>query len=386
MADHKTTQASTVKPRGQQDSHAGAQGAQQAALAAPDLPYQPVDPRAYRPGIALIGCGGITTHHLTAYRAAGYNVVALCDVDLARAVARRDAFYPAAEVTTDHAAVLRRGDVEVVDIATHPAERVPLIEAALLARKHVLSQKPFVLDLDIGARLCDLAARQGVQLAVNQNGRWAPHVAYLRLAVAAGLLGELTSADLSVHWDHSWVVGTPFDAIDDLVLYDFAIHWFDMLTCYFGAQAPHRVFAATGRTLSQRPRPPMLAHVLVDYPAAQATLSFNAVTAVGHHDRTVLVGTQATALSSGPGLQEQTVQLYTPQGVATPELAGQWFPDGFHGAMAELLCAIEDGRTPYHHAADNLRSLALAFAAIGSAHDGQPKRPGDVRRLPGLAS
>lgn len=268
MADNETTDKSAVKPRGQQDSYAGAQGAQQVLLAAPELPYQPVDPRAYRPGIALIGCGGITAHHLAAYRAAGYNVVALCDVDLARAVERRDAFYPAAEVTTDHTAVLRRGDVEVVDIATHPAERVPLIEAALLARKHVLSQKPFVLDLDTGARLCDLAARQGVQLAVNQNGRWAPHVAYLRLAVAAGLLGELTSVDLSVHWDHSWVVGTPFDAIGDLVLYDFAIHWFDMLTCYFGAQAPQRVFAATRRTLSQRPRPPMLAHVLVDYPAA----------------------------------------------------------------------------------------------------------------------
>ena len=307
-------------------------------------------------------------------------------MDLARATERRDAFYPEAAIYADYQEVLRRADVEVVDVATHPAERVSIIEAALLARKHVLSQKPFVLDLDTGARLCDLAARQDVQLAVNQNGRWAPHVAYLRLAVAAGLLGELTSADLSVHWDHSWVVGTPFDAIDDLVLYDFAIHWFDMLTCYFGAEQPQRVFAATARTRSQRPRPPMLAHVLVDYPAAQATLSFNAATAVGHHDRTFLVGTQATALSSGPGLQEQTVQIVTPEGVASPVLAGQWFPDGFHGAMAELLCAIEEGRTPSNNAADNLRSLALAFAAIGSAHDGQPKRPGDVRRLPGLAA
>jgi predicted dehydrogenase len=126
----------------------------------------------------------------------------------------------------------------------------------------------------------------------------------------------------------------------------------------------------------------MLAHVLVDYPSAQATLSFNAATPVGHHDRTFLVGTQATALSSGPGLQEQHLQIFTAEGVAAPQLHGQWFPDGFHGTMAELLCAIEEGRTPSHHAADNLRSLALAFAAIGSAHDGQPKRPGEVRRLP----
>lgn len=372
--EHPQTQ---VQPH----SYAGAFGRSQPTLAAAELPYRPRTPHN-RPGIGLIGCGGITTHHLTAYRAAGYNVVALCDPHLARAQERKSTFYPDATVYTDAHDLLRRDDIEVVDIATHPAERVALIEAALMAHKHVLSQKPFVLDLDTGERLCELAARQGAQLAVNQNGRWAPHVAYLRLAVAAGLLGELISADLSVHWDHSWVVGTPFDTIDDLVLYDFAIHWFDMLTCYFGSTPPQQVFATVTRTHSQRPRPPMLAHVLVDYPSAQATLSFNAATPVGHHDRTFLVGTQATALSSGPGLQEQRVQIFTAEGVAAPQLHGQWFPDGFHGTMAELLCAIEEGRTPSHHAADNLRSLALAFAAIGSAHDGQPKRPGEVRRLP----
>lgn len=367
----------------QPDVPGDARGSAQATLVAPNLPYRPRDPQRYRPAIALIGCGGITKHHLTAYRAAGYNVAALCDQYRERAEERRAAFYPDAAVYTDYRDVLRRDDIEVVDIATHPADRAPLIEAALLARKHVLSQKPFVIDLDVGERMCELAARQGVLLAVNQNGRWAPHVAYLRLAVAAGLLGELISADLSVHWDHSWVVNTPFNDIDDLVLYDFAIHWFDMLTCYFGDEQPQQVFAAVNRTRDQRPRPPMLAHVLIEYPAAQATLSFNAVTTFGRQDRTYLVGTKATALSSGPGLQEQTVHLFTAQGVFSPVLEGHWFPDGFHGAMAELLCAIEERRAPYNNAADNLRSLALAFAAIGSAHDCQPKRPGDVRRLPG---
>ncbi len=374
----------TERTREQEAAYAGAQGRPVAAVSAPELPYQPRTLRSRPTGIALIGCGGITAHHLTAYRAAGYEVVALCDLDGGRAENRRAEYFPEAAVYTDFREVLRRDDVHVVDLATHPAERVPLIEAALLARKHILSQKPFVLDLADGARLCELAERQGVRLAVNQNGRWAPHVAYLRQAVAAGLLGELTTADLSVHWDHSWVVGTPFDEIADLVLYDFAIHWFDMLTCYFGAEEPLQVFAATAQARGQRPRPPMLAHVLVDYPTAQATLSFNAATNRGSHDRTFLVGTQATALSSGPGLQEQTVQLFTSQGVASPPLTGKWFPDGFHGAMAELLYAIEANQAPSNEAAGNLRSLALAFAAIGSAHEGRPKRPGEVRRLPGL--
>jgi predicted dehydrogenase len=366
------------------DAYAGVTGGEVVHLPAPDLPYRPIEPKNYHPGIALIGCGGITAQHLTAYRHAGYNVVALCDIDEARAVARRDSFYPKAAVYTDFQEVLQRDDVEVVDIATHPAARVQLIEAALQHQKHVLSQKPFILDLDEGQRLCELAEKQGMKLAVNQNGRWAPHIAYLRLAIEAGLLGDIISTDLSVSFDHSWVVGTPFDEIHDLVLYDFAIHWFDMLACYLGEQLPERVFAATAVARGQTPKPPLLAHVLVDYPSAQATLSFNAATKVGHHDRTYLVGTNGTAVSQGPGLQEQTIEIVTADGVMTPHLSGQWFPDGFHGAMAELLCAIEEDRTPFHNATDNLNSLALAFAAIGSTHDGQPKRPREVRRLSSL--
>jgi hypothetical protein len=49
--------------------------------------------------------------------------------------------------------------------------------------------------------------------------------------------------------------------------------------------------------------------------------------------------------------------------------------------MGELLCAIEEDRAPYNSAANNLESLAVAFAAIASAERGQPVRPGDVRRL-----
>ena len=169
------------------------------------IEYQPRNPRTYQPAIGLIGCGGITRHHLTAYRNAGYRVVALCDIDANRAEERRQEFVPEATVYTDAQQLLRRDDIEVVDIATHPADRIPLIAAAIAAGKHVLSQKPFVLDLDDGERLVEAADRRGVKLAVNQNGRWAPHVAYMRGAVAAGLLGDISSVGMWGDWGHKGV-------------------------------------------------------------------------------------------------------------------------------------------------------------------------------------
>ena len=346
-----------------------------------DLDYRPQNPLTYRPRIALIGCGGITHHHLTAYRAAGYNVVALCDVDIARAEARRDAFYPDALVTSDVQTILRDTTIAVVDIATHPAQRVALIEAALRAGKHVLSQKPFVLDMTDGERLIALAAQCGVVLAVNQNGRWAPHVSYMRTAIAAGVIGTVSSVDMAVFWDHNWVVGTPFDDIDDLLLYDFAIHWFDMLTCYFTGQQAVGVSARVVASRHQKARPPLLGHVIVEYPEALATLSFNADTRYGGSDRTIIVGSAGTLASTGPGLTEQTVTLTTANGSSSPVLQGAWFPDGFHGTMGELLCAIEQRRAPSHSAANNLTSLALCFAAIASSRSGERIQPGTVRSI-----
>ncbi len=349
--------------------------------AAPDLPYQPRNPTENRPGIGLVGCGGITRDHLTAYRKAGYRVTALCDIDLAKARTRQKEFYPDAAVTDDYRKLIERDDVEVVDIATHPAIRPPIIEAALLAGKHVLSQKPFVLDLDEGQRLVDLAARQGVRLAVNQNGRWAPHFSYIRHAIAAGLIGDVCGVHMSVHWDHGWVAGTEFEKVRHLILYDFAIHWFDITRCFLPGRRPKRVYASTARTATQKVKPPLLAQAIIEYDDAQASLAFDADCRVGPQDRTFVVGTLGSISSIGPSHRHQQLTLHTAAGAATPKLEGTWFPDAFRGTMGELLLSIEENRPSSIDAADNLESLALCFTAVASADSCEPVVPGTVRRI-----
>ncbi len=348
---------------------------------APDLPYRPPHPHTYAPRMALMGAGGIAAAHLDAYRTAGFDVAAICNRTLSKAVARRDEFFPEATATDNYEEVLTDDAVEVVDITTHPPERVELIERALQAGKHVLSQKPFVVDLDIGERLVRLAADNGVKLAVNQNGRWAPHLAYMREAVRAGLIGELIGCHVSIHWDHSWIKGTPFEQIDDLVFYDFAIHWFDFLASVAGERVAS-VFATTARARGQEVAPPLLAECLVRLDGGQASLVFDAATRHDPRDTTTIAGTAGSLRSDGPDLGQQQVTLTTEAGKAVPALEGKWFNDGFRGAMGELLCAIEENREPLNGAGGNLKSLALAFAAIRSARIGEEVEVGAVRRLP----
>lgn len=351
-----------------------------AEVAAPDLPYQPPMPRAYRPRIGVIGAGGIVAAHLDAYRTAGWEVAAICNRTVAKARAKADEFAPTARVTDRWQDILGDPAIDVVDITPHPAERLPIIEAALNAGKHVLSQKPFVLDLADGHRLVRLARDKGVKLAVNQNGRWSPHMAWMRKAVQAGLVGDVISVHATMHWDHGWIAGTPFEKIEDLILYDFGIHWFDFVQSIVGDRA-QSVFASTSTAPGQTAKAPLAAQALIRLDRGQASLVFDGAAPFGPRDATVITGTKGTLTSDGPDLGQQVVTLTTAAGIARPRLQGTWFNDGFRGAMGALLVAIEDDLEPANGAEENLRSLALSFAAIRSRRTGQEVIVGTVTRL-----
>lgn len=349
-------------------------------IAAPDLPYRPPTPKTYRPRIGMIGTGGISSSHLDAYRKAGWEVAALWNRTTSKAEAKAAEFCPNARVEDDWPAMLTNAEIDVIDVTLHPEQRTPVIEAALKAGKHVLSQKPFVTDLDVGEDLVKLADDKGVKLAVNQNGRWAPDKAFMREAVRTGHIGEVISAHIAIHWTHGWTAGTPFDEIEDLILYDFGVHWFDFIASLVGDRA-ESVFASASRARGQSNKVPLLAQAMVRMEGGQASLVFDGGVPHGPRDTTFVGGTEGSLVSDGPDLGSQQVVMTTPTGIARPKLEGDWFNDGFRGTMGELLCAIEDDREPSNGARENLRSLAMAFAAVESRISGREIEIGKTRKL-----
>jgi hypothetical protein len=114
----------------------------------PELDYRPSFPEGYRPGIGIVGCGGIVrSSHLPSYARYGQRVVGVYDVRPEATVGIREE-YGVEAVFDDLAELLRHPDVEIVDIATHPDVRPALVRDALAAGKHVLAQKPLAGDLD----------------------------------------------------------------------------------------------------------------------------------------------------------------------------------------------------------------------------------------------
>jgi predicted dehydrogenase len=338
----------------------------------------PAPKRAGDYPIGLVGAGSISEYHLSAYRTAGYSVVAIADKTLSKAEARRDEFFPEARATDDYRDLLQDEAIAIVDLTPHPADRAPLIREALEAGKHVLSQKPLATSVADARELSRLAANHDTHLAVNQNGRWAPHFLYLRRAVANGVIGKVHSVDFQLQWDQTWVAGIEyFECLHHLILSDFAIHWFDITSCLLGTATPERIYASARKFSGQRFQPPALAAAIIDYPDAQVRMAFNAHTCLGEEDCTTVIGSSGTIRTRGRSLNEQPqIELFLPEGHSVIPLQGCWFENGFAGAMGELICAIEEGRQPEHNAENNLRSLALCEAALKSADQGAPVCPG----------
>lgn len=337
---------------------------------APALDYRPKSPKAFVPNLGLIGCGGITKSHLGAYKRRGWEVVAMCDIDKEAALGKQKEYFPKAKIYEDYKALLQDRYINVVDVAIHPEPRFAVIEMALKAKKHVLSQKPYVINLEDGKYLARLADENNVKLAVNQNGRWAPYVKYANILIEEGMLGDVQSVNIQINWDHTWIKGTAFESVQQIILYDFAIHWFDMTHMFFDGQKAKTVFASTAHGKNQDIKPPLIANASIQYENGVANLSFDGHSKHDPKEVLVITGTKGTFRASGDVCCCSDIAVVTEYGEFYPKLDGAWFESGFEGTMGELLCAIEESREPSNSAWNNLESLEICFAAIRSANEG----------------
>ena len=337
---------------------------------APD--YRPRFPDEFRPGVGIIGCGGIVKlAHLPAYTDSGVDIVGVYDVAPEATDGIRARFPVVGRVFDSVEELLADPRIDVVDIATHPAARRSLIERAIDAGKHVLSQKPFAVDLATARDLVERADRAGVRLAVNQNGRWAPPWRIATLLVEAGEVGEVCAVTHLFEHDFDWTVGTSYDEMEHFVLYDFAIHWIDITRCWLREKTVTTVSAREYRTPAQRPgqQAPWGALIAIDYEdGSNAAIRSLGVATHRPGNPFWIHGTEGTIRGS---IRKGTdfVELERAGELRRFELEGEWLPTGFAGTLAELCNAIAQDREPFNSARDNLLSLQMTLAACRSADE-----------------
>jgi len=140
--------------------------------------------------VGVLGAGAWARGaHLPGYRRdPRCTVVAIADTEIDRARQAAQEF-GIADAVGDPSELLRRDDIDVIDVCTPSHTHFELSWAALEAGKHVLCEKPVAYDFRDTRRARDLARQKGLKTKVGLTFRYSPAMRYMRELVAGGFIG-----------------------------------------------------------------------------------------------------------------------------------------------------------------------------------------------------
>jgi len=147
--------------------------------------------------VGLAGAGAISQYHLVGWsEMADAQVVAICDIDEARARAKAQAFR-IPRVYTDFRAMIEREKLDAVDIVTPVGSHAPLTRVAADAGLHVCCQKPLTPTVKEAEELIDYVGKR-VRFMVHENYRFRPHYVRVKQWLDDGRVGEILHARMVV--------------------------------------------------------------------------------------------------------------------------------------------------------------------------------------------
>ncbi|MBQ6365261.1 MAG: Gfo/Idh/MocA family oxidoreductase [Oscillospiraceae bacterium] len=184
---------------------------------------------------AVIGCGAISDIYLTNMtgKYSSVEVVACCAKHRERAEAKA-ARYQIRAADTDE--ILKDPEVELIVVLTPAPTHYALIKKALLAGKHVYSEKPIATDLQQAKELLSLANGKNLRLSCAPETFLGSALQTARKALDDGLAGEITSFHIVANRDLTALASMfPFLRLPGGgICYDYGVYYLTALCSLLG--------------------------------------------------------------------------------------------------------------------------------------------------------
>lgn len=206
---------------------------------------------------ALIGYGAAaqTFHHPL--------IAACAGLQLAAIVSRSQSFADI-PVYRDTDSLLGEADITLAVISTPNDSHYPLAKQCLMAKKHVVLEKPMALSLQEAQELFAIARENGVLLSVFHNRRLDGDFLTIQQLIASKRLGDIRT--FRSHWDRyrpevrqRW---REDGRAGSGIWYDLAPHLIDQVLLLFGMPES---LTATIRAIRPQSKSPDYAHVALHY-------------------------------------------------------------------------------------------------------------------------
>lgn len=141
--------------------------------------------------IGIIGTGQIGKHHLERYRSVpNAEIVAVADINEAEAQ-RVATNFNVPSIYTDYHELLKRNDIDAVDVCLHNNLHRPVTVAALEAGKHVYCEKPMAGTYADAKLMYDTAQRTGRKLSIQFFSLFQKETRAAKTMIEDGVLGEI---------------------------------------------------------------------------------------------------------------------------------------------------------------------------------------------------
>lgn len=332
----------------------------------------------------LAGCGSMSRGWLSAISEhpllqGKVRVVGLVDLDRATAEARAAEFgLGDAVISTDLDAVLAQTKPDLLFDVVIPAARADVVAAGLRRGCHVLSEKPMATSLEAGRTMIAQAKAAGRVHAVVQNRRFIAGVRRIRRLIESGAIGQLASLNCD------FFIGAHFggfrDEMENVLLLDMAIHTLDAAR-FMSGKTPEAVYCLETNPPGSWYRHGAAANAIFEFSdnvvfnyrgswaAEGANTSWESAWRIVGSKGTLLWdgadGFVAKVAASDSGFFRELAEI------DVPPPADEDQTHGHASVIAEFIAAIETDRPPETVSSDNIKSLAMVFAAIESARTGQ---------------
>ena len=196
--------------------------------------------------VAMVGCGVISANHLAAINTLDYvEVAALCDINIAKARARRDEYAPKAAVFDDYVVMMNSVELDAVHIATPHYLHADMAIFALQKGVNVFLEKPMCINREEIKKLLDAEKQSKAKITVCFQNRFNPSTVLARQIADDD--GGVLSAYCSVFWnrDEKYYVDSgwrgSYATEGGGVMINQAIHTIDLLCQFLGK--PSRLWA-----------------------------------------------------------------------------------------------------------------------------------------------
>lgn len=337
----------------------------------------------------LIGFGAWGKLHAGAIaKTAGAELMAVAARSDESCAAARKA-YPHSDVYSDYRELIRRVDIDVVDVVVPSYLHHEIASAVLAAEKHLLLEKPMALSLSQCDNLIQLAGKNQRLLAVGHELRLSSLWAKVNELVESGYIGQPQYALIELsrrayrQGSQSWRYD--IGRVGNWILEE-PIHFFDLARWYLQSLGDPQTVYATAN--SRQPGHPELQDnfsAIVHFPRGAYAVVSQTLSAFEHHQTVKLTGTKGALWASWSGAMDRTphpkFSLRAFDGervddIPIDKITGEIFE--LEDQMAMLVEAIRDGRPLSCSAEDGRWAVAMCLASQRSVETGMPVAIKDI--------